>query len=283
MDYIKLSNVTYTYPLSKEPALRDITYSFQKGKFYGIIGENGGGKTTLCNLIKGLIPHFYRGTLEGEMLIKGQSIMEVDLDILPTQIGYIFQNPFTQISGVKKTVFEEIALGLENLGVPKQEIIERVIEVIELLKIENLIKSDPNNLSGGQRQRVAFASIIVMEPELLIIDEPTSQLDPQGTKDIFEIIQMLKEKGKTVILVEHKVDLMAEYVEEIIVMSKGSIIHSGPTREVLSNISLLEEGIRLPQATLFSHRMQKNGLTLDEFAVTTKQCVDQLCKRIGDS
>ena len=283
MDYIKLSNVTYTYPLSKEPALRNITYSFQKGKFYGIIGENGGGKTTLCNLLKGLIPHFYRGTLEGEMLIKGQSIMEVDLDILPTQIGYIFQNPFTQISGVKNTVFEEIALGLENLGVPKQEIIERVIEVIKLLKIEGIMKSDPNNLSGGQRQRVAFASIIVMEPELLIIDEPTSQLDPQGTKDIFTIIQMLKEKGKTVILVEHKVDLMAEYVEEIIVMSNGSIIHSGTTNEVLSNISLLEEGIRLPQAAIFSHEMQRNGLELDEFAVTKKQCVDQLRKRIGDS
>lgn len=278
MDYIELKNVTYTYPLSKEPALCNITYSFQKGKFYGVIGENGGGKTTLCNLIKGLIPHFYKGKLEGEMYIDGVNILDVDLDVLPTKIGYIFSNPFTQISGVKKTVFEEIALGLENLGIPKDEIIKKVIDVVKLLHIENLIKANPNNLSGGQRQKVAFASIIIMEPELLIIDEPTSQLDPQGTKDIFAIIQTLKEKGKTVILVEHKIDLMAEYVEEILVMSKGKLIHAGLTKDILGDISLLQDDIKLPQSVLFSHEMKKQGTPLREFAITKEQCIAQLRK-----
>ena len=211
MAYIELKDVTYTYPLVKEPALKNITASFEKGKFYGIIGENAGGKTTLCNLIRGLIPHFYKGKLKGEVTIDGQDLRELDIDILATQIGYIFQNPFTQISGVKKSVFEEIALGMENLGIPKQEIIERVFEIAKVLNIENLLQNNPNALSGGQRQKVAFASIIAMDSDTFVIDEPTSQLDPDGTAGIFEIIHTLKEQGKTIILVEHKIDLLAEY------------------------------------------------------------------------
>ena len=126
MAYIELKNVTYTYPLMKQPALKNITASFEHGKFYGVIGENAGGKTTLCNLIRGLIPHFYKGKLEGQALIEGEDIRTLDIDLLSTKIGYIFQNPFTQISGVRKTVFEEIALGLENLGMPREEMIEKV-------------------------------------------------------------------------------------------------------------------------------------------------------------
>ena len=169
MAYIELKDVTYTYPLVKEPALKNITASFEKGKFYGIIGENAGGKTTLCNLIRGLIPHFYKGKLKGEVTIDGQDLRELDIDILATQIGYIFQNPFTQISGVKKSVFEEIALGMENLGIPKQEIIERVFEIAKVLNIENLLQNNPNALSGGQRQKVAFASIIAMDSDTFVI------------------------------------------------------------------------------------------------------------------
>lgn len=224
MAYIELKDVTYTYPLVKEPALKNITASFEKGKFYGIIGENAGGKTTLCNLIRGLIPHFYKGKLKGEVTIDGQDLRELDIDILATQIGYIFQNPFTQISGVKKSVFEEIALGMENLGIPKQEIIERVFEIAKVLNIENLLQNNPNALSGGQRQKVAFASIIAMDSDTFVIDEPTSQLDPDGTAGIFEIIHTLKEQGKTIILVEHKIDLLAEYADEILVLQGGKLI-----------------------------------------------------------
>ena len=140
MAYIELKNVTYTYPLTKEPALKNISFSFERGKFYGIIGENAGGKTTLCNLLRGLIPHFYKGKLEGDVLIDGEDIRTLDMDALSTQMGYIFQNPFTQISGVKKTVFEEIAMGMENLGVPKEQMIKKVFEIAELLKIEDLLR-----------------------------------------------------------------------------------------------------------------------------------------------
>lgn len=280
MAYIELKDVTYTYPLSKEPALKNVTASFEKGKFYGIIGENAGGKTTLCNLLRGLIPHFYKGKLQGEVLVDGEDIRKLDMDVFSTKIGYIFQNPFTQISGVKKTVFEEIALGMENLGIPKEKMIEKVFEIAEMLKIESLLQNNPNALSGGQRQRVAFASIVAMDTDTFVIDEPTSQLDPEGTAGIFEIIHTLKEQGKTIILVEHKVDLMAEYADEVLVMQNGDLIAKGKTQEVLSDVSLMERGAMLPRTVLFSKELSREGYALDSVPVTKSDCVDQIRKRI---
>lgn len=280
MAYIELKDVTYTYPLMKQPALKNITASFEHGKFYGVIGENAGGKTTLCNLIRGLIPHFYKGKLEGQALIEGEDIRTLDIDLLSTKIGYIFQNPFTQISGVRKTVFEEIALGLENLGMPMEEMIEKVLHIAKLVHIENLLQNNPNALSGGQRQRVAFASIIAMDTDTFVIDEPTSQLDPEGTEGIFEIIHTLKEQGKTIILVEHKVDLLAEYADEILVLYKGELIAKGATKEVLSDVSLSEKGVLLPRTVMLNQKLTEKGITLDHVPVTKDDCVSALRKRI---
>ena len=280
MAYIELKDVTYTYPLMKQPALKNITASFEHGKFYGIIGENAGGKTTLCNLIRGLIPHFYKGKLEGQVLIEGEDIRTLDIDLLSTKIGYIFQNPFTQISGVRKTVFEEIALGLENLGMPREEMIEKVLHIAKLVHIENLLQNNPNALSGGQRQRVAFASIIAMDTDTFVIDEPTSQLDPEGTEGIFEIIHTLKEQGKTIILVEHKVDLLAEYADEILVLYKGELIAKGATKDVLSDVSLSEKGVLLPRTVMLNQKLTEKGITLDHVPVTKDDCVSALRKRI---
>ena len=243
------------------------------------IKKDTGGKTTFCNLLRGLIPHFYQGKLEGEVLIEGEDIRKKDIDILSTKMGYIFQNPFTQISGVRKTVFEEIALGLENLGAPKEEMIKRVIEVAELLKIEGLLENDPNRLSGGQRQRVAFASIIAMDMDVFVIDEPTSQLDPEGTERIFEIISMLKERGKTIVLVEHKIDLVAEYADEVLVIQDGGLVKMGPVKEVLSDLEMLERGAMLPQAVILNRELKKNGICLPEVPVTTEECVRLLSER----
>ncbi|MEF9946657.1 MAG: ABC transporter ATP-binding protein [Lachnospiraceae bacterium] len=280
MGFIELKDVTYTYPLSKEPALKNMTLTLEKGKFYGVIGENAGGKTTFCNLLRGLIPHFYNGKLEGSMTIEGQDIKEVDEDVLSTKIGYIFQNPFTQISGVRKTVFEEIALGLENLGVPKKEMIQKVIDIAQLLKIEPLLQNDPNRLSGGQRQRVAFASIIAMDTEVFVIDEPTSQLDPQGTESIFEIIHTLKEQGKTIILVEHKIDLLAEYADEVIVIGDGEVLAKGSTKEVLSDLSLVKRGVMLPQEVMLNQVLKDHGIILPYTPVTKAQCIELLRERM---
>ncbi|AXN37710.1 energy-coupling factor ABC transporter ATP-binding protein [Peribacillus butanolivorans] len=281
MNDIELKNVSYKYPLSESFALKDFHFTFKKGKFYGIIGSNSGGKTTLCNLVRGLIPHFYQGDLSGEVLIEGTDVREWDSQLLSTKIGYIFQNPFTQISGVRETVLEEIALGLENLGVEKDEMIDRVIDVVKLLKIEDLIKKNPNNLSGGQRQRVAFASIIAMNNDILVIDEPTSQLDPETTSDVFEIINMLKAQGKTILLVEHKVDLIAEYSDEVIVMEKGQMVYNGSPSEVFSNKDLLSRGAAFPQVALLSHEMKMLDKPFDYITITKSQAKEQIMKRMG--
>ena len=197
------------------------------------------------------------------------------------RIGYVFQNPFSQMSGVKNTVFEEIAMGLENLGVEKEEMIRKVEDVCRLLNIEELMDKNPNELSGGQRQRVAFASIIVMDNDMLVIDEPTSQLDPHGTENVFEIIRKLKETGKTIILVEHKIDLIAEYCDEILVMEAGQIVCHGETEKILSSLELLDHNAMIPPAALWGHEMKAAGRPLAGIPVTAAQAVEYVRRRGG--
>lgn len=280
MSYIELENVTYRYPLSDKNALENVSCKFEKGKFYGVIGENGGGKTTLCNVIRGLIPHFYKGELSGKVEVMGEKIEDWDQAELSARIGYVFQNPFTQISGIKETVFEEIAMGMENLGVDKEIIIDKVIEICQMLKIEDLMEKNPNELSGGQRQRVAFASIIAMNTELLVIDEPTSQLDPQGTQEIFEIIELLKKAGKTIILVEHKINQIAEFCDEILVMQDGKLVSCGDVKKVLTDWKLEEKGVTLPQVALLGKRLAEEGVSLEEMPITIAEAVKLIKKRM---
>ena len=272
---IECKNVTYTYPLAKEPSIKDISLNIEEGKFYGVVGENGAGKTTLCAILRGFAPSFYQGEIEGDVLVYGKPIGEYGGE-LATKIGYVFQNPFTQISGVKETVFEEVAYGLENFGVPVEEIVERVEAIMKLTNIEALAEKNPLELSGGQMQRVALASVIVLEPDILIIDEPTSQLDPQGTESVFEIIKMMKDKKKTIILVEHKIDLIAEYADEVLVLKDGRLIAAGDKASVLSDISLMEQGVQLPQVAILGSKLKEKGFPISEIPVTEKRAVEIL-------
>lgn len=274
MGYVmECKNVTYTYPLADEPSIRNVSLNIEEGKFYGIVGENGSGKTTLCAILRGFAPSFYQGDIQGEVLVYGKPIGEYGGE-LATKIGYVFQNPFTQISGVKETVFEEVAYGLENFGVPVEEIVERVEEIMKLTHIDSLAEKNPLELSGGQMQRVALASVLVLEPDILIIDEPTSQLDPQGTESVFEIIKMMKDKKKTIILVEHKIDLIAEYADEVLVLRGGKLIAGGDKAQVLSDISLMEQGVQLPQVAILGSRLKEKGFPISEIPVTEKRAVE---------
>lgn len=274
MGYVmECKNVTYTYPLADEPSIRNVSLNIEEGKFYGIVGENGSGKTTLCAILRGFAPSFYQGDIQGEVLVYGKPIGEYGGE-LATKIGYVFQNPFTQISGVKETVFEEVAYGLENFGVPVEEIVERVEAIMKLTHIDSLAEKNPLELSGGQMQRVALASVLVLEPDILIIDEPTSQLDPQGTESVFEIIKMMKDKKKTIILVEHKIDLIAEYADEVLVLRGGKLIAGGDKAQVLSDISLMERGVQLPQMAILGSRLKEKGFPISEIPVTEKRAVE---------
>lgn len=282
MDIImECKHVTYSYPLTKEPAIKELNLQLERGKFYGVIGENGSGKTTLCAVLRGFAPSFYKGELEGEVLVEGKNITEYGGE-LAAKIGFVFQNPFTQISGVKDTVFEEVAYGLENFGVPIDEIERRVIDVMKMTNIEALADKSPFALSGGQMQRVALASVIVLEPDILIIDEPTSQLDPEGTESVFEIIKKMKEKQKTIILVEHKIDLIAEYADEVLVFKDGAMIAKGDKKEILSDMSLLEQGVALPQVAILGRKLKEKGLKLSSIPVTEKQAVEVIAEALKE-
>ncbi|WP_066073238.1 energy-coupling factor ABC transporter ATP-binding protein [Neobacillus soli] len=273
MSFIQLKNVSYKYPIGKGDVLKGINVKIEKGGFYALIGANGSGKTTFCNVLRGFVPHFYKGDLRGDVLIDGKDIREWEMGELAQKIGFVFQNPFTQISGVKETVFEEIAFGLENLGVDVDIIIQKVEEVIGLLGIDYLRDKNPQELSGGQKQRVALASIIVMEPEILVIDEPTSQLDPRGTEEIFKIIELMKLKGKTIILAEHKIELIAEKAEQILVFQDGEVVMQGTTEEILTDPQVLEYGAALPQYALLGLEMKKRNWEVGQIPLTEQQAI----------
>lgn len=279
MDYLKLENVNYKYPLEEKNTLKNINIEIKKGEFWAVIGKNGSGKTTLCNILRRFVPDFYKGELTGKITLEGKELKDYSQKEIVQKIGFVFQNPFTQISGVKNTVFEEIAYGLENLGIEREIIISEVEKILKLLEIEKLRDKNPYNLSGGQKQRVALASIIAMNPDILVIDEPTSQLDPKGTEDIFKIINLMANEGKTIILVEHKLELIAEYAENILVLDEGEIILSGKANEVLNNKILLEKEIGMTQYSMLAYELEKSGkVELEEIPITKEKIVELLKK-----
>ena len=276
---IEIKNFSYKYPMEDKNVLENLNLKIEKGEFWAVIGKNGSGKTTLCNALRRFVPDFYKGEVTGEIVVDGKNLKDFSPKELVTKIGFVFQNPFTQISGVKDTVFEEIAYGLENLAVEKEEIIKRVNETLKLLEIEHLKDKNPQEMSGGQKQRVALASIIVMDPEILVIDEPTSQLDPKGTQDIFKIINIMAKKGKTIILVEHKLELIAEYAEKIVVLDEGKIILSGKASEVLNNKILLEKEIGMTQYSMLAYELEKaRKIEFEEIPITKEKTVELLKK-----
>ena len=274
---IEIKNVSFKYELQEEKTIKNLDLYVKQGEFVGIIGKNGSGKTTLCNIIRGIIPDFVQGTITGSISIDNKNINDIERGEMAELVGFVFQNPFSQISGIKKTVFEEIAYGLENLGVPREEIRQRVTEVIKLLKIEDLQDKNPNELSGGQSQRVAIASIIVMNPKVLIFDEPTSQLDPLGTEEIFDILKLLKSQNKTIILVEHKIDLIAEYADRVVVMDDGEIIFNGETHEVLSNDKIEQHNVSMPIVSKLAYKLneEKPGF-FKNIPITLDECKKEL-------
>lgn len=276
MACIELRDVSYRYPTSPKKNLKNINLTVESGEFIAVIGRNEAGKTTLCNVIRGFAPHFYNGTVSGSVKVNGKDVLATEIGELSSDVGYVFQNPFNQNSGVKSTVYEEISYGLENLGVSREEIFRRVDEVIDLLGIGHLAGKHPMKLSGGQCQRVALASVIVMEPEVLLIDEPTSQLDPKGTEDVFKIIKMLKDRGKTTILVEHKIDRIAEYADRAILMDQGQIVKDGPAQEILSDPTLLDCGVNMPEVALLGVKLREHGYNLPQIPITLDQAEVQI-------
>lgn len=276
MDSIQIKNLTYRYPTSEADVLKDVSFTVKKGELCAIVGANGSGKTTLCNAIRGFVPKFYKGEISGDVLVNGRDVKEDPDGKNALEIGFVFQNPFTQISGIASTVYEELAYGLENMGVEPEEIRQRIERIMELTKIQEFRDRDPYQLSGGQQQRVALAAILVMDQDVLVIDEPTSQLDPQSTDDVFEIIKLMKSMGKTVVLVEHKMEQIAEYADQIIVLDGGQVVMEGTPKEVFSDPDCLKYHTRLPQSTRIALELKKEGANFSEIPVTVEETVGMI-------
>jgi len=276
MVVIDIRDLTYTYPTIDKPALIEVSLQVDEGEFIAIIGNNGAGKSTLCYTVAGYVPHFFRGKLLGKVLVAGVDTNVSNLNELVLNVGLVFQNSFNQISGAKFTVFEEVAFGLENTGVPREEIMQRVECMLELTGIRELAERSPYSLSGGQQQRVALASILVMEPKVLVLDEPTSQLDPIGTREVFQVIKEMSARGLTVILVEHKVEWVAEFADRVVAMQDGKILMEGTPAEVLTSPQLAESGFGLSRYTQVARRAAQRGLWQADrrLPVTLQEAVD---------
>ena len=260
MAIVNLRNVTYKYPLTNSPVLKDINLKIEDGEFVAIVGPNGAGKSTLCYTIAGFVPHFFKGELTGTVEVDGNESSKSSLHEWVLNVGLAFQNPFNQISGAKYTVFEEIAFGLENIGIPRDEIMTRVQDAMKLTGIGNLADRSPYSLSGGQQQRVALTSILVMKPKVLVLDEPTSQMDPIGTREVFGVIRTMAENGLTVILVEHKVEWIAEFADRVIALKDGQSLLEGTPSEVLTSRVLEESGFGISRYTSVARKAQAIGL-----------------------
>ncbi len=258
---IQLDRVTYTYPHAKLPSLYDISLKISESSFLAVVGPNGSGKSTLCALVAGFIPHHFHGTLQGQVIIDGRDTAATPLSKLVTpQVGFVFQNPFNQLSGAKLTVREEIAFGLENLGVPRSEMSQRVDRVLELFGLTELVHRSPYELSGGEMQRVALASVFVMEPRVLVLDEPTAQLDPWGTRQVFEAIRTLvQNKRVTVIMIEDKSEWIAAFADRLIALHEGRLVLDGSPRTVLTSSHLDEIGVGVSRYTQAARSTQSAG------------------------
>ena len=261
MAVIETKDLTYTYSGATRHSIEDVSIKIEKGEFTLITGPSGCGKTTLCRCFNGLIPHFYQGEIKGQVFLAGLNIAEHPIYDLAKHAGLVFQNPENQLFGL--SVEKDVAFGLENLGVPREEMRKKVDWALELTGIYDLRERAPHELSGGQQQRVAIASVLAMQPEVIVLDEPTSFLDPLTARRIFETIHQLNRTlGITVVLVEHRLDLTAKFADHIIIMNEGKVVSDGDPHKILQSEETRLIGVGIPKATLLYEMLRKAGAKL---------------------
>ncbi|MGA2874515.1 MAG: ATP-binding cassette domain-containing protein [Nitrososphaerales archaeon] len=258
---VSVRDLSFSYFGSTHAILNKINLEILPSQIVVLAGHSGSGKSTLLRALNGLIPHQHGGDYSGEVIIDGMKVSESAMSQLATKVGYIFQNPDNQI--FMFSVERDIAFGLENLGVPSNEIRERVDWVLDLLQIKHLALRAPHELSDGQKQRVAIAGVIAMKPKILILDEPTSLLDPFTAKSLVDLVQDLRSSlGITVLIVEHRLDLVAKICNRIIVMDKGAIVLSGSPQEVLSNAEVSIHGVTEPTIVKLAKSLSLGGANI---------------------
>jgi len=278
---VDLKEVEFTYSGCKVPSLKRVNLKIRRKEITLLTGPSGCGKTTLCRVLTGLIPNFYPGDLKGEISIFGMDPRRNSIKDILRNVGMVLQNPETQI--VMTTVFREIAFGLENQRVPPKIIRNRVLDMLKTLRMEDLLHENVYKLSFGQKQKVAIASILILRPKLLILDEPTSYLSPLATLELIKLLRELHEKeGVTILIVEHKFDLLAEHVTRIIVMKNGTIVSDGTPKEVLSKDLSKLYGVNMPSLAKFYHKLRKRGYKMESVPLTVREATEILRKEMRE-
>ncbi len=258
---LTLAGISYRYAGYAKPVLHDIDLTLADGEIVGVVGANEAGKSTLCLVACGLAPGSIGGALTGGGLsIDGEAMAGKPLHEFATRVGIGFQNPATQLSGVTGSVFEEVALGPMNLGLRRRDTVERVNGALATLGIEDLAEREPRRLSGGQAQLVVLASLLAMRPAHLVLDEPTAQLDPEGTRLVGEALRGLAATGTALLIAEHKTDLLDTLCSRVVVLDDGRVVADGPTRTVLDDRSLKDRGVEPPARVRLARAVAAAGL-----------------------
>ncbi len=261
MSLIEVKDLKYRYPGTTQLALDGVSFTVEKGEFIGIAGENGAGKSSLSQALLGLIPQFYKGAYGGSVTVCGMDARSTPVSELCRHVGLVFQNPFNQLSGAKDTVYDEVGYGLQNLGFPPAEIRARVESVLRCFGIWEYRDRNPFDLSGGQLQRVAICSVLAMKPDVLILDEPTSQLDPEGSEEVFHTVDELTKMGITIIMIEQKIEKLAGYCDRVLLMHQGHVVDYDTPRKIFSREDLYDLGVNPPAYTCFA---RANALVFED-------------------
>ena len=261
MSLIEVKDLKYRYPGTTQLALDGVSFTVEKGEFIGIAGENGAGKSSLSQALLGLIPQFYKGAYGGSVTVCGMDARSTPVSELCRHVGLVFQNPFNQLSGAKDTVYDEVGYGLQNLGFPPEEIRARVESVLRCFGIWEYRDRNPFDLSGGQLQRVAICSVLAMKPDVLILDEPTSQLDPEGSEEVFHTVDELTKMGITIIMIEQKIEKLAGYCDRVLLMHQGRVVDYDTPRRIFSREDLYDLGVNPPAYTRFA---RANALVFED-------------------
>lgn len=257
---LQLDGVGYRYAGYATQVLRDINVTFADGEIVGVVGANESGKSTLCLVASGLAPGSIGGALTGKLSIDGTDMAGRPLHEFSTRVGIGFQNPATQLSGVTGSVFEEVGLGPMNLGLSARDTVDRTNVALSLLGIEHLAEREPRRLSGGQAQLVVIASLLAMRPAHLVLDEPTAQLDPEGTRLVGEAFRSLTSTGTAMLVVEQKTDLLDGLCGRILVLDSGRIVLDGPADDVFADPRLGEWGVEPPSRIRLGRALEQRGL-----------------------
>jgi len=257
---IRLTGLNFQYKDAPDFALTDINLTIEPGEFVGIIGPSGAGKTTLTYVLSGVVPHYYGGDFYGRAEVDGLDTVDAGPAKLTQVVGSVFQDIDGQM--VASIVEDELLFGLENFGVPREEIERRLTEALDTLGIAALRHRAIASLSGGQKQKVAIAAIVALRPRVLVLDEPTGELDPRSSVMVFEMLKTLNERlGMTIVVVEQKIMLLCEYAKRLTVMDGGRVILDGAVRSVIQNIDALTgAGVNAPRVASLAHALKARGL-----------------------